>query len=277
MFKFITSRPLWVNMAFALGGIAILILIFLLSLVWITNHGESKTVPAVVGKNINTVEKLLTEKGFEVVVQDSVFYDSLPPGIVIKQVPDADAVVKINRTVYVTINRFIAPDIEMPNLLGSSFRNAEMVLRNLGLRMGDTTYRFDFAKNSVLEQLYNGSSIKAGAKIKVGSIVSFVLGSGLGNEDQAVPNLLGLTHEEAKMLLDASGLTLGVALPDPNVRDIPASFIYRQSPMPKTEDGARIRIRPGQMIDIWLSLEKPDVDSLIKIRQQQNQPEEPEQ
>jgi len=254
------SKPLWFHIAIALVAVIILILVFLLSLNWITRHGESRTVPAVVGKNINEVEKFLDTKGFEVVVQDSAYYDSLPPGFVLRQVPEADEVVKINRTVYVTINRFVPPDVEMPNLLGSSYRNAEMVLKNLGLRMGDTTYRFDFAKNSVLEQLYNGSNIKAGTKLKMGSTVSLVLGSGLANEDVNVPDLVGRNYDEARALLDAQGLS-GLVIVDPNVRDTASAFVYKQNPNPRTADGARLRIRPGQMIDIWLSLEKPVTDS----------------
>jgi beta-lactam-binding protein with PASTA domain len=255
------SRPLWFHIAIAIVAVIVLILVFLLSLNWITRHGESRTVPAVVGKNINEVEKFLDTKGFEVVVQDSAYYDSLPPGFVLRQVPEADEVVKINRTVYVTINRFVPPDVEMPNLLGSSYRNAEMVLRNLGLRMGDTSYRFDFAKNSVLEQLYNGSSIKAGTKLKMGSTISLVLGSGLGSEDVNVPDLVGRSYDEARALLDAQGLS-GLVIVDPNVKDTASAFVYKQNPMPRTTDGARLRIRAGQMIDIWLSLEKPVTDSL---------------
>ena len=261
MINLLTSRPLWVHIAFAIGGVIILILLFLLSLNWITKHGESRTVPAVIGKNIKEVEKLLDEKGFEVVVQDSVYYDSLPPGIVLRQVPDADDVVKINRTVYVTINRFVAPEIEMPNLLGSSYRNAEMVLKNAGLRVGDTTYRFDFAKNSVLEQLYKGNAIKAGTKLRMGSTISLVLGSGLAQEDMKVPDLIGMTYEEARVLLDAQGLS-GLVITDPNVRDTTNAFVYKQSPMPRTEDGAKLRIRSGQMIDIWVGTERPNVDSV---------------
>ncbi|HEU4576394.1 MAG TPA: PASTA domain-containing protein [Chitinophagaceae bacterium] len=264
MIKYITSRPLWINIVFAVALVIILILLFILSLNKLTRHGESSSVPAVIGKNINDVEKTLGEKGFEVVVQDSVYYDSLPPGFVIRQVPEADAVVKINRTVYVTINRFVPPDVEMPNLLGSSYRNAEMVLKNLGLKIGDTSYRFDFAKNSVLEQSYNGSSIKPGTKIRVGSTVSLVLGSGLSEEDMSVPDLIGMSYEEARVLLDAQGLS-GLVIVDPNVRDTASAFVYRQSPMPRTEDGVRLRIRQGQMIDVWLSLEKPVVDTIQNL------------
>ncbi|HEU4471971.1 MAG TPA: PASTA domain-containing protein, partial [Flavisolibacter sp.] len=187
--------------------------------------------------------------------------DSLPPGIVVKQVPEADQVVKVNRTVYVVINRFVPPDIAMPNLIGYSLRNAEMTLRNMGLRLGDTSSRPDFAKNSVLEQLYNGSQIKPGDKIKVGSKIDLVLASGLGNEDMKVPDLIGKSFAEAKATLDAYGLTLGVPIPDPDVRDTSNAFVYWQSPQPKTEDGVQIRIRPGQMIDLRLSVKPPVRDT----------------
>lgn len=260
MLKYITSRPLWVNIAIGIGAVIIIVLIFLLSLNWITKHGESRTVPAVVGKNINDVVKFLDDKGFETVIQDSVYYDSLPPGIVIRQVPDADDVVKINRTVYVTINRFVPPDVDMPNLVGSSLRNAEMLLRNIGLRIGDTTYKPDFAKNSILEQLFNGNPIAPGTKIRAGSTISLVLGSGLGNEDMAVPDLVGQTYGDAKSILEVQGLSLG-SVRAPDITDTLNAFVIWQSPQPRTEDGLRIRIRPGQMIDLLLSKEKPASDT----------------
>ena len=137
MIKYITRRPLWFNILIAFGIIVVIFLIFMLSLNWITRHGESKTVPAVTGKNISEVVKLLDEKGFELIVQDSVYYDSLPPGFVLKQVPEADEVVKVNRTVYVIINRFIAPDVSMPNLLGSTLKNAEFTLEKMGLKLSN--------------------------------------------------------------------------------------------------------------------------------------------
>ena len=141
MFKAITSRPLWLNILIGIAIVIIIFLLFILSLNWITKHGEANTVPSVTGKNIYDVQKQLSDKGFETVVQDSVYYDSLPKGIVIKQVPEADQVVKVNRTVYVTINRFIAPDISMPSLVGFSFRNAELQLHYLALKLKDTTYK----------------------------------------------------------------------------------------------------------------------------------------
>jgi beta-lactam-binding protein with PASTA domain len=138
-----------------------------------------------------------------------------------------------------------------------------MILKNMGLRLGDTTFKPDFAKNSVLEQLYKGQSISTGTKIRMGSTISLVIGSGIGNADMAVPKLIGLTYEEAKILLETNGLIVGSVIPDPLVKDTANAFIYKQSPLSRTEDGFQVRIRPGQMIDVWLSVEKPVVDSTI--------------
>ena len=276
MFNYITNRPLWVNIAVGFGIVIAIFVVFVLSLNWITHHGESKTVPSVTGKPLKEVQQLLEREGFELVIQDSVYYDSLPPSMVIKQVPEADAVVKINRTVYVTVNKVVPPDVQMPNLIGYSFRNAEMILKNLGLRLGDTTNRPDFAKNSVLEQLFNGNAISPGTNIRMGSSISLVIGSGIGNADMVVPKLIGLTYNEAKILLETNGLIIGSVIPDPLVKDTANAFIYKQSPLSRTEDGFRVRIRPGQMIDVWLSVDKPVTDS-IGSQQPAPAPEQPEQ
>jgi beta-lactam-binding protein with PASTA domain len=263
MFRYITNRPLWVNILVGIGIVMAVFVVFVFSLNRITHHGEAKSVPSVTGKRLSEIQPLLEKEGFNLVIQDSVYYDSLPPSMVIRQVPEADDVVKINRTIYVTINRTVPPDVPMPNLIGYSFRNAEMILKNMGLRLGDTTFKPDFAKNSVLEQLYKGQSISTGTKIKMGSTISLVIGSGIGNADMAVPKLIGLTYDEAKILLETNGLIVGSVIPDPLVKDTANAFIYKQSPLSRTEDGFQVRIRPGQMIDVWLSVEKPAIDSTI--------------
>ncbi|MFL5811306.1 MAG: PASTA domain-containing protein, partial [Flavisolibacter sp.] len=117
----------------------------------------------------------------------------------------------------------------------------------------------------------NGNPVKAGDKVKVGSQIDLVVGSGLGNEDMAVPQLIGLQFADAKSVLEAEGLTLGVALPDPDVKDQLSAYVYWQSPAPKTGDGMRVRIRPGQMIDLKLSVNPPVVDSTANPPQNPNQ------
>jgi beta-lactam-binding protein with PASTA domain len=262
MFRALHNKPFWVHILLAIGLIFLVLFLFAVSLNWITKHGESSTVPAVTGKNINEAKSILDKKGFEIVVQDSVYYDSVPPGMILKQIPEADEVIKVNRTVYVSINRYIPPDVEMPNLNGYSYRNAEMVLKNLGLKIGDTSFKADFAKNTILEATYKGNPIAPGTKIKMGNSIDLVIGSGVGDEFIVVPDVVGMTYGEARALLDAQGIILGSVVPKADVRDTAGAYIYQQRPAPKTEDGKRLSIRAGQMVDLFLQIEKPVTDSL---------------
>ena len=112
---------------------------------------------------------MLDSTGFEWEVQDSVYVDSISPLQIVKQFPDADEVVKANRTIFLIVRSVEPPLVEMPNLIGYSFRNAVVVLKTMDLKVGDTLFRPDFARNAVLEQRMNGQLITPGTKIKKGS------------------------------------------------------------------------------------------------------------
>jgi beta-lactam-binding protein with PASTA domain len=262
MFKFITHRPLWLNI---LAGIVLALAIFfffLLSLDWLTGHGKSATVPSVAGKNYEEAKKILKKAGFDYEIQDSVYVDTAKPMTVIRQFPEADEIVKSNRTINLIISRAIPPEMEMPNLVGYSLRNAEMVLKNMDLKIGDTTFKPDFAKNAILEQWYNGAKIAPGTKIRKGSIISLVLGDGVGNREFTVPVITGMQFHAAKSLLEENGIIIGAIITDANVTDTLNSWIYKQNPQ-RFDDEKRIQhIRSGQTMDLWLQADKPVKDSL---------------
>lgn len=257
-FGSITSKPLWVNILLALGLSVLVLFLFFQMLDVMTKHGAYLRVPDVKGKKVQEATILLENAGFEVLVQDSVYYDTIAPMTILKQFPDPDATVKVNRTIYLTVNRQTPPIVPMPNLLGMSFRNAVLELKALGLKLGDTTYMPDIAKNAVKDQLVGGSSIRAGTAIPMGTLISLVLGAGIGNEDMPVPDLFGLTYTEAMAMLDASGITLGVVLPDADLTDTASGFVYWQNPDRYTEEKVLNRIRAGQMMDIKLTAIKPE-------------------
>lgn len=231
-----------------------------------TRHNRILKIPALTGKSMAEATKILNEQGFDVEIQDSVYVDNIPILTVTRQFPEADASVKINRTVYLTVNRSVPPLIVMPRLVGS-FRNAVMILKQFGLKLGDTSYRPDFAKNAILSQLYNGKEIKPGTKIPMGSTISLVLGSGLANLNMSVPDLFGMTYDEAQARLDSMGISL-VPIVDPGVRDTLNAFIYRQNPERLNDERKVNRIRAGQLIDIWLGNERKErIDTSIKTEE----------
>ncbi len=261
MFKFITHRPLWVNIIAAILLALGIFALFILSLNWMTGHGKSATVPSVAGKKYEDAKSILKKAGFDYDIQDSIYIDTLPPMTVIKQIPEADEVVKSNRTVYLILNRSVPPFVEMPNLVGYSFRNAEMVLKNMDLRIGDTSYKPDFAKNAILEQLYNGSAITPGTKIRKGSVISLVMGDGVGKRDFVVPNIIGWTYAKAKEELEAVGIGIGAIVPNTDVTDTLNAYIYKQNPTRFDDEKHIQRIRSGQLMDVWLQVGKPVADT----------------
>ena len=270
MFQFITGKSLWLNLL--AGFILMVLLLFLLSIILgpCTRHGKNKIVPNVVGKSYEEAEKILSNSGFDIEVQDSIYTDTTAKGTVLRQVPEGDANVKISRTVYLTINRHVPPTVEMPNLIGFSFRNAELQLKNMGLRIGDTIFKPDFAKNSVLEQRYhNGNAIPPGTKIQQSTLVDLVLGNGVGDIEFSVPNLIGMRFGDAKAFLESNGLSFLVVLTDPEVTDTLNAFIRVQTPPRMGDDGKRIKIRSGQTMDVILSLERPVIDTLAQNLPQQ--------
>ncbi|MEN9949505.1 MAG: hypothetical protein RLY85_257 [Bacteroidota bacterium] len=264
IFSSITKRPLWQNILAGMGVSISFVAIFLLFLNIITNHGEYLTVPEVSGKDYSKVVDDLESKGFEVVVQDSIYVDSLAPNIVIKQFPEPEATVKVNRIIYLTINRMIPPTIAMPNLIGMSLRNALLELRSLGLKLGDTSFVPDIAKNAVKEQLTGGAAIKPGDPIRMGSVIDLLIGAGLGGDELPVPDLFGLNYQEARLVMEVNGLTPGVVVLDENLTDTSAGFVYWQNPPPLNELMQPNKIRSGQLMDIKLGVSKPErnLDSL---------------
>jgi len=270
MFEYITKRSIWINLLVAFFLVVLLLFLLSTCLGPLTRHGKNKTVPNIVGRSYDEAKKTLDDAGFDVVVQDSIFTDTAGKGTVLRQVPEGDATVKISRTIYLTINRHVPPIVEMPNIVGFSLRNAEMQLKNMGLKIGDTSYVSDFARNSVKEQHYhNGDAIPPGTRIPQGSLIDLVLSNGNGETEFTVPNLVGMTYGNAKKFLEANGLSFLVVLPDPSVMDTAGAYIYWQNPPRVGEDGKRIKIRSGQTMDVRLSVARPAIDTAQQISDHQ--------
>ncbi len=240
-----------------------LLYLFFNSLNWLTNHGKQTTVPALMGKNMSQAVQELEKMGFRINI-DSTYKNDSDPLEVLFQEPEAGTSVKIGRTIFLTINKKIPPSIEMPNLVNMSFRNALLTMHSYYLEMGDTSYRPDVAAGAVLEQWVNGKQIAPGTLIPFGTKINLVIGEGLSGE-QPVPNLIGMTWADAKLLLDSLSLTSNVIWEGP-VADSNTAIIYMQQPEALNELDFRNSIPQGDIIDIRI-MQSPS-EELIK----QNQP-----
>jgi beta-lactam-binding protein with PASTA domain len=264
VFKFIARQSFFVNLLAAIALVFLVGFLFFQSLGWITHHGEYLKVPSVTGKNVDSATDLLEKEGFEVVITDSIYNDSLPLNVVKKQLPDPDATVKVNRTVFLNVNPTTLPMIDMPNLEGLSYRFALDKLEKNHLKLGDTTNRADFMKGSVLEQHYNGKKIAAGAQVRWGSSIDLVVGGGLEAQKIPVPDLTGMTVAEARDLLKQQGIILAAILTSGDITDTANAYIYKQNPDVFSYGTTPAYIQPGQTMDIWIQLQPVSIPDSLK-------------
>ena len=244
------KQKFWFNLLVVVALATCLYILFFISLGFITRHGKEMKVPNVTKQNIKHAQESLESLGFEVVI-DSAYEPKQKPFIVLSQIPDTGAVVKNGRTVFLTVNKKDPPATPMPNLVGLSFRSAEMILKNNKLFLGDTSYRPDIAKGAILEQSYRGRIIRPGEMVPQGSRISLVIGEGLGNVQINMPDVIGYTYEEAVNLLAGTGLQYYTIF-EGEISDTAAAVIYNQSPKPFNEIGEPNRIKEGDMVDIYI-------------------------
>src|SRR5690606_19519057 len=117
--------------------------------------------------------------------------------------------VKKNRTLYLTIITRTAPEVAFPELVEKTFVEARAILNSYGIKLGDTIYIPDIARDVVLDIKFGGEKLNAGRSIPKGSTVDLVLGDGRGANEVLVPDLVGLTLEQVRFALQGNSLTIG--------------------------------------------------------------------
>jgi len=224
------KKPLWVNILAGIGLILVLLIVFFFSLGWITGNGKTEKVPNVLGLDVIAAEKNIKALGFDLVLQDSIYVDTLARNSVLRQTPEADEVVKKGRTIFLTINRVIAPQVDMPNLIGFSLKSAQTYLKVLGLRIGTISLVADRNKNVIVEQLVGNTPIAPGTKIVSGTLINFTVGDGGASIGMEVPDLIGLTVAMAKMQITSMGLLVGNITANGAIQDTANAFVIQQNP-----------------------------------------------
>jgi len=228
--KKLLKKPLWVNVLVGMGALLLVFVLLFFSLGFITGNGKTEKVPSVVGLDVNTAKHNLSALGFNVVVQDSIYVDSLARDAVLRQTPDADETVKKGRTIYLTINRVLPPQIEMPNLVGFSLQSAITYLKVLGLRVGTTTYQPDRNTNVILDQYLNGTHIEPGSKIPSGTVINLIVGDGTLSILGEVPDVIGLNVFAAKTIMETAGFKNIDFASNELIQDTAAAYVIAQDP-----------------------------------------------
>ena len=227
-------------------SIAMLYIFFYIVLPHITNQGKTVPVPDLTGIHIDALHAHVKQYHVNYIITDTNCYSSqAAPFTVLKQFPLPGALVKKNRKIYLTLNAASPPSVHMPNLIEGSIKQAQLLLKNKGLVLGQIKYIPDIAKYAVLEQWHNGKPIATGELITKGSMIDLVIGAGLGKQIIEVPDVIHMPLEEANFIILERGMRMGIVH---SVQDetIKVGYIARQNPAPNT------KVPLGTTLHLWV-------------------------
>lgn len=133
-------------------------------------------------------------------------------GEVMDQDPEADTEVKEGTRITLTV---VGADhngeqddetmVPVPSIIGKSYENAQSALRAAGLNVSRT----EQSSETIAEGYVISCDPDAGTEVATGSTVNVVVSTGSANTNKSVPNLTGLTQDQAKAALEKVGLKLG--------------------------------------------------------------------
>ncbi len=132
-------------------------------------------------------------------------------------------------------------EVHVPNVVGMTFEQGKVVLENSKLEpvLGGERFDSKYPKGTIILQRPIANKL-----VKVGRRVYLIISS--GNVKVEVPNIKHKNVDEARIILNRSGLTLGEIFED-TTSDIPRGLISMQSISPGE------MVEKGTSINIWIS------------------------
>ena len=257
-FEFLKQKKFYIHLLIIILLSFILMWLAFKSLNGYTRHDKVYTMPDFVGQNYLEVQEEY-DRDFHFILIDSIYPKGQEPGSIVQQDPLPGSKVKRGRNVYYIIVATTPEKTEMPNLKNLSLRQALGLLEANGLEVDKLIYEDFFAKNAVIEQLYQGQVIEPGTEIVKGSKVTLRVGIGQDKKKIEIPNLLGRPAAEVKRLLNVAGLNLGTETHDDS-DSLQYMKVSRMQPGPSSG-----LVEAGTFVNIWYrSSKKFDFDKEYK-------------
>ena len=257
-FEFLKQKKFYIHLLIIILLFFVLMWITFRSLDGYTRHDKVYTMPNFIGQNYLEVQEEY-DHDFNFILIDSVYPKGEEPGSIVQQDPLPDSKVKKGRNVYCIIVAVMPEKTEMPNLKNLSLRQAVGTLESNGLEVDKLIYEDYFAKNAVIEQLYQDQVIEPGAEIVKGSKISLRVGFGQDKKKIEIPNLIGRPAVEVKRLLNVAGLNLGEEFFDDS-DSLQYMKVSKMKPGPSSA-----LVEAGTFVNIWYrSSKKFDFDKEYK-------------
>ncbi len=256
--EFITSKIFLRHFVYSVALTLAVVLFILMMLRGYTRHGQALPVPNVYGLTEDEYSEVLDKANLKYLVVDSTYDENVAPGGVVDQIPEAGHKVKKNRVIQLTLNALGPEEVVMPRITDISHRQAIVQLESVGLVPGEVTYEPSEYENLVLKATLDGREIFEGETVTKGTVINLVLGSGENGGSTSLPDLRGMTVEEARGALASASLKMGTLFYDATIvtgADSLMALIFRQHPSPEFSFQTQI----GSTVDIWLTTDTEKV------------------
>lgn len=205
-------------------------------------------VPNLVGMNVEEAEEKLSEQGLNLEVSKEIFNDEYDKGLIVSQNIDSGKVVKEGYTIEVIVSKG-KEMTTVPNLVNKSINDIDSLLSDAKLNEGKVKY---VNSDSIPANIIISQEPEAFTEIEVGSNVNLVVSKGPEVVLVDMPNIIGLTEQEAKNALLAHDLIPGEVTNEPN-EEYPEGQVFWQS----IEPGYQIETNTA--IDFIVSAGPPEV------------------
>jgi len=161
-------------------------------------------VPPLQNAYMETAEDNLSQLGLNMVIAGEEISDSIPPGYIVQQTPEAGSIIEEEGIVEVFISSGSSNgQVVIPNLTGLEIARARQLLEESGLEPGSVENKYSeyFKKDEVMSQ-----SPVYGTETGMGESVDITVSS--GQETIVVPNIIGIDLYYALRHLDSLGITV---------------------------------------------------------------------
>ncbi|GLY36455.1 serine/threonine protein kinase [Amycolatopsis sp. NBRC 101858] len=161
-------------------------------------------------------------------IQDVDTNDPDQVGKVVSQTPQADSEVQQGTSVSISIGKG-KQQKQVPSVIGKSFSDANSTLTGLGFTVKRVDQQSDQPKDQVIQQ------IPVGGSVPVGSQITLTVSSGQPDNKIEMPQLVGMTPEDAQAKLQSMGWTQQLREQSDRTSNKPEGTITKQSVPPGTQ------------------------------------------
>jgi serine/threonine-protein kinase len=217
-----------------------------LTLTLIIKSEDTVIVPSLEGKNVVYALELLTELELNTKVKGSEYTSDIPKSHVVFQEPQPGSEIKKGRDVKIIISKG-PKTVSMPNLISLSMQQANIILEENDMCQGELsrTYKTEIEKDGIIAQVP-----AAGAVIARGTCIDLLVSRGARPGAFKMPDLAGLTLEDALQSIEKVSLTIG-KLKSAYQKSKPRNIIVEQEPV----SGQRVII--GSPVSLLINREPP--------------------